>query len=156
MLLAPPRVPGGTSSIPGPGAPTTVARAGRLAPWQRGRVRPLIEEIFQALLARHRDAGRVHLNDISEVIGGRAVTYEEVEALIDRLEAAGLRVGEPLDERDVASLRTVLESARGLQARLGRRPTVAEIAAETGRPEHEIRRALEDAARARSGRQGTS
>lgn len=111
-------------------------------------MRPLIEEIFQTLLTRYRDTGRVHLDDLAEVIGGRAVTPEEIEALIDQLEAAGLQVGEPLDDRDVASLRAVLDGARLLQARLGRRPTVAEIAAETGRKEHEVRRALEDAARA--------
>ena len=114
-------------------------------------MRPLIEEIFQALLARHRDAGRVHLNDVSEVIGGRAVTPEEIEHLIDRLEAAGLPVGEALDDQDVDALRAVLESARRLQVSLGRRASVEEIAADTRRPAHEVRRALEQGGLPRGG-----
>ena len=106
-------------------------------------MRPLIEEILQALLARHRASGRVHLNDLAEVIGARAVTPEEIEHLVDRLEAEGLRVGEVLDDQDVGVLRAVLESARRLRASLGRRPSVEEIAADAGLPSHEVRRALE-------------
>ena len=110
-------------------------------------MRPLIEDILRELLARHRDSGRVHLNDLAEVIGVRAVTPEEIEHLIDRLEAEGLRVGEALDDQDVGALRAVLESARRLRASLGRKPTVDELAADTGRPPHEVRRALEHGGR---------
>ncbi len=128
------------------------ARASGGRPWQLSRVRPLIEEILLTLLARHRASGRVHLNDLAEVIGARAVTPEEIEHLIDRLEAEGLRVGEALDDQDVGALRTVLESARRLRASLRRQPTVDELAADTARPAHEVRRALEHARRtARSG-----
>lgn len=104
--------------------------------------------MLNELLARHRDAGHVHLNDLADVIGVAAITPEEVEALIDRLEAAGLRVGEDLDERDVGTVRAVLASARALQASLGRRPMVEEIAAASGLPAHAVRRALEHAAAA--------
>lgn len=111
-------------------------------------VRPLADSILSDLLARHRSEGRVHLNDIAEVIGGRAVTPEEIEAIIDGLEAEGLRVGEPLDGQDVNLMQMVLGSARRLRERLGRRPTVVEIAADAGCPEHVVRRALEQGASA--------
>ncbi len=112
-------------------------------------MRPVIQEILGELLARHRGRGRVHLDDLAEVIGVRAVTPEEIEHLIDRLEAEGLRVGEALDERDVGDLRAVLSSARRLQAALGRRPSVDEIARDTALPDHAVRRALEHAGRHR-------
>lgn len=105
-----------------------------------------LEAIFQELMGRHRAAGRVHLNNLAEVIGVRAVTAEDVEQLIDRLEAEGLRVGEALDGDDIDVLGAVLASARRLHASLGRRPTVEEIARDAGRAVHEVRRALEHGA----------
>jgi hypothetical protein len=111
-------------------------------------VRPVIETILRELLARHPPAGHVHLNDLAEVIGGRPVTPEEIEYLIDQLEAAGLRVGEDLDGQDVGVMRAVLASARRLRESLGRRPTVAEVASDAGLPVHEARRALEHGAAA--------
>jgi hypothetical protein len=115
-------------------------------------VRPVVEGILRELLARHPPAGHVHLNDVAEVIGGRAVTPEEIEYVVDRLEAAGLRVGEDLDDQDVSVIGVVLASARRLQTSLGRRPTVAEVACEAGLPSHTVRRALEHGAAASRGR----
>jgi hypothetical protein len=112
-------------------------------------MRPVVALILQEALTRHGASGRVHLDDLAEIIGGRAVTPEEIEALIDGLEAEGLRVGEDLDEQDVQDLDAVLASARRLQAALGRRPTVDEIAADTARPLHAVRRALGHARRTR-------
>lgn len=90
------------------------------------------------------------LNDIAEVIDRRAISYEEVEYIIDRLESEGLRVAEPLDPGDVEVLRAVLASARRLAAELGRRPTVGEIALACGHAPHAVRRALEQAGRAKA------
>ncbi|MGK4003129.1 sigma-70 domain-containing protein [Sorangium sp. So ce1036] len=111
-------------------------------------MRPVIDDIFQELLTRHQPTGRVDLNDIAEVVGRRPVSYEDVEHLIDRLEAAGLRVAEPLESGDVEVLRAVLVSARRLTSELGRRPTVGEIALASGHAPHTVRRALEQAGRA--------
>lgn len=111
-------------------------------------MRPFIDDILQELLTRHQPTGRVDLNDIAEVVGLRPISYEEVEHIIDRLEAAGLRVGEPLDTGDVDVLRAVLASARQLASELGRRPTVGEIALASGLAPHTVRRALEQAGRA--------
>jgi len=106
-------------------------------------MRPLIQSILDDLLARHRASGRVDLNDIEEVIGARAVSYDEVEHIVDRLEAEGLRVGESLDVIDVDVMKAVIAAARSLRASLGRTPTVVEIAASSGHPAHVVRRALE-------------
>jgi hypothetical protein len=109
--------------------------------------RPLIDGIVLELLARHQSSGRVDLNDIAEVIDARAVTYEEVDEIITRLESQGLRVGDTLTEREVDVLRSVVAAARRLDTTLRRRPTVEEIAAESGHSAHAVRRALEHGGR---------
>jgi hypothetical protein len=112
-------------------------------------VRAPLERILAELLARHGDGGHVHLNDLAEVIGTEPISPDEIEALVERLEASGLRVGEPLDSLDVLVIRETLASARRLRAALGRAPTVDEIAADAGHPAHAVRRALEHAAAAK-------
>ena len=111
-------------------------------------MRSLIETIVLELVGRHRVAGRVDLDDIAEVIDGRAVSYDEIDLIIGRLEAEGLRVGGPLSGQDVVVMRSVILSAHRLQQRLGRRPTVDEIAAECGHPARAVRRVLEQGRRA--------
>lgn len=113
----------------------------------REMARPLIDGIVIELLARHQSSGRVDLNDIAEVIDARAVTYEEVDAIITRLESEGLRVGDTLTEREVEVVRSVVAAARSLNTTLRRRPTVEEIAAESGHSAHTVRRALEHGGR---------
>jgi hypothetical protein len=110
-------------------------------------MRPVVEAIVAELLARHRASGRVHLNDIDEVIGAAPVSYDEVDELIARLEAEGLAVGEPPDDAAIVVMREVMASARRLRGASGRdrAPTVAEIAADSGHAEHLVRRALESA-----------
>lgn len=110
-----------------------------------------MQSILDELLARHRSDGRVDLNDIAEVIDARAVTFEEVELLIDRLEAEGLRVGEALTNQEIGVMRHVIVTGHKLSAKLRRRPTVDEIAVHSGHPPHAVRRALE---RARSAGRG--
>lgn len=85
----------------------------------------------------------MHLNDLAEVIGTRAVTYDEVELLITRLEEEGLRVGELLDTQDIDVMQAVLTVARRLRDTLCRPPTVDEVAAASGYAPHQVRRALE-------------
>jgi hypothetical protein len=111
-------------------------------------VRPIVEGILEELLTRHKDSGYTDLNDIAEVIGGRGVTYDEVEHLIVRLEAEGIRVGEPPEAPEIEVMRAVIGSARRLRVRLRRRPTVDEISEDIGYPPHAVRRALERGASA--------
>ncbi|MDI1476717.1 sigma-70 domain-containing protein [Polyangium sp. y55x31] len=106
-------------------------------------MRPVIQSIIDELYARHHPSGRVDLNDIAEIIGPRGVSYEEVDHIVDRLEALGLVVGEPIDANEVSVMKRVLGAARSLRTSLGRNPTIAEIAVSSGHPAHVVRRALE-------------
>jgi hypothetical protein len=108
-------------------------------------VRPLISAIYDELVTRHGDVKRIDLDDIDDVIGARAVTYEEVEYLVDRLEAAGFSVGEGIEAPDVEIMQLVLMQARSLQLSLGRKPTIDEIASASSKPSYVVRRALERA-----------
>jgi hypothetical protein len=119
-------------------------------------MRPLILSIVDGLLARHRATTRVDLNDISEMIGSRAVSYDEVEYIVARLEAEGFEVGEPMNASEVRVMRVVLSAARELRSSLRRTPTIAEVARASGHPAHVVRRALERgvAPRAARGRLG--
>jgi hypothetical protein len=110
-------------------------------------VRAVIQGIVDELLARHRSAGSVDLNDIAEVIDARAVSYEEVELIIARLEGEGLAVGEALTGHDIGVMRSVILAAHRLRAELQRHPTVDELASDCRIPAPAGRRAL---ARARS------
>ncbi len=103
----------------------------------------IVDEVVAALLDRRRRSQRLDLNDAAEVIGARAVSYDQVDEILLRLERAGHPVGEPAGPADVAELRRVLDAARALAARLGRKPTIDEIAAETGLASFVVRRALE-------------
>lgn len=108
-------------------------------------MRPLIAEIVEQLTLRHETTSRVDLNDIAEIIGTRAVSYEEVEQIIAELETRGCSVGGPPTAREMALLGEVLAAARTLRAKLERKPTVAEIAEEAAQPAFVVRRALENA-----------
>jgi hypothetical protein len=112
---------------------------------KRSVVRPLISTIFDQLVARHRDTKRIDLDDIAEVIGTGAVSYDEVEYLVDRLEAEGFSVGDGIGSTDVEIMQQVLAHARALRGSLGRNPTVDEIATTSGNPVFVVRRALERA-----------
>jgi len=112
---------------------------------KRTVVRPLISIIFDELVTRYRDEKRIDLDDIAEVIGLRAVTYDEVEYLVDRLEVEGFSVGKGIDASDVEIMQEVLAQARTLHGAWGRNPTVDEIASSLSRPVYVVRRALERA-----------
>ena len=114
-------------------------------------VRPIIDAIVRRLLARDADE-LIDLNDIEEAIGDRAVTYDEVDFIVARLEAAGRRVGEPKTAGEVEAIGVIVAAAHALRLELSRKPDVAEIAARCGLPERTVRRALEHVARMRSPR----
>jgi len=91
--------------------------------------------------------GRVDLDDLDEIIGDRAISYEQVDDLITRLESLGLRVGDELAGRDVDLIQRVVGAAARLQSDLGRPPRIEEIAREEGIPHYAVRRSLEQARR---------
>lgn len=117
-------------------------------------MRPELDAILEVLVAAHHDRGAeaapvVDLDAIADAVGTLAVSYEEVDALVEALEGRGLRVGEAPSEADVALVREVLRAARGLAAEGGQPPTLAALSARVGRHPIVVRSALRQATRAR-------
>ena len=101
-----------------------------------------LEAALQKLLAESEDSREVHLDRIGEAIGLAAAGTDDVEQLLARLEAKGRRVVAPQGGDGERKLARVLEAARALRTKLGRTPRPAEIAAETGLSEDDVRHAL--------------
>jgi hypothetical protein len=117
-------------------------------------MRPELEAILQVLVAAHRGHGPgpapgVDLDAIADAVGTLAVSYEEVDALVEALEASGLRVGELPSDADIALVRQVLAAARGLTTELGHSPSLGALSARVGRHPIVVRSALRQATRAR-------
>jgi hypothetical protein len=93
-------------------------------------------------LAASSASKEVTLDAIGEAIGARPVSPAEIEAIIDALEARGVRVVGPEGGGGEERLRVVVTTARALVAELGRKPRPAEIAERSGLTEDEVRRAL--------------
>ncbi len=105
-------------------------------------LRPSLDAVVRALLAASEGGRAVTLDAIGEALGTEAVSTEEVEAVMRALEAAGRAITGPEGARGAAALRVILPAARALAQRLGRRPTLREIAAETGIAVDDVRHAL--------------
>ena len=111
-----------------------------------------VQAIIDELVALHKLGEAVFpvdLNEVARVIGLRSVSYEEVERIVDALEAQGLCVGEDLSAVDVETLRRLMDAARELRQELGRPPSGAELGAKTGLPEATVAVMLRRARRAR-------
>lgn len=80
------------------------------------------------LVARSKAEGFVDIDDFAEGLAPLALTIEAIEIAIDLFEARGGVLRAPAGGGGPERLKTVLETARTLAQRLGRVPTVAEIA----------------------------
>lgn len=103
---------------------------------------PALRPIVERLLAESEDAREVHVDAIGEAIGTVNAGPAEIDAIFQALEAAGRTIVAPEGADLPAKLRVVLIATRQLAMRLGRRPTLAEIAAESGLPVEVVRHAL--------------
>ena len=122
MTECPPPTPAPTAAT----APTLTATA---------------ETILNVLLRETVGAEVVSLDLVAEAIGAAAVTMQDIEAILDALEAAGRRVeSEPRDPPK--ALAQVLKAVRSFSAVSGRRPTLPEIAQHSGLGVGEVRFAL--------------
>jgi hypothetical protein len=105
-------------------------------------LRPALEAVVKRLLASSEDGRAVTLDAIGEALGTEPVSGEEVDAMMSALEASGRAIRGPEGARGAEALRVILPAAKALAARLGRRPTLEEIAAETSLGVDDVRHAL--------------
>jgi hypothetical protein len=104
------------------------------------KLRPELEDIVKTLLAAGADG--TSLDELADAIGTLPVSYDEVDAMIERLESAGVDVQGPQPADLPAELGQVLATARALDKQLGRRPSASEVAESSGLSPAVVRRAL--------------
>lgn len=107
-----------------------------------GVIRSDLARVLARLLVASERTRKVTLDEVGEAVGVLPVSTDEVDALLTALEKAGRTVVGPEGARGVGNLQRVLPAARELAARLGRRPTLAELTEKTGLSEDEVRHAL--------------
>ena len=104
-------------------------------------LRPQLQEIVDAILAAHPEG--LSLNELSEELLTKPVTYADIDEIIGALEDAGVDLDRPDRPAGPEDLAKVLAAARALTAATGKRPTPEEIAARAGLTAPAVRRALE-------------
>lgn len=113
-------------------------------------MRTLSEPTLRTELARVVEAlcsGRdahlpIQLDEVGDALGSLAVTPDEIGLVLDALEARGFVVEAPAGGGLELHLRSVVLAAAALKGTLGRRPTLAEVAAHAGVAERDVRHAL--------------
>ncbi len=99
----------------------------------------VVDAVVKQLLAEYE--ATIPLDAVGEAIGDAAVTQADIEAIFDRLEAAGRTIVAPEGAQGVERLRVILPAARALRSK-GIVPTVTELATATGLTGSEVRAAL--------------
>jgi hypothetical protein len=102
---------------------------------------PALQAIFDAIMKAHPDG--LNLNQLSDELVNRPVSYPEIEQLIVALEEAGVNLEAPEPPARPEDLVSALAAARALTAETGNRPSVEEIAARAGLTPAVVRRALQ-------------
>jgi hypothetical protein len=101
---------------------------------------PHLQSLFDALLAAHPNG--LTLDELSEELSNKAVTYADIDELVGALEGAGLDLEADASVGHPDELARVLTAVRALIAETGQKPSTAEIAARTGLTATAVRRAL--------------
>lgn len=102
---------------------------------------PNLQVVFDQLMKAYPDG--LNLNQLSDELIHRPVSYPEIELLIAALEEAGVNLEAPDTLARPEELVSALTAARALTAETGKRPTVEEIAARAGLTPAVVRRALQ-------------
>lgn len=104
--------------------------------------RPEIEQAIATLLGISATSMQVSLDQIGDVLADIAVTTDEVDAVLTRLETAGRHIAAPKGGEAGRALQRVLSAARMLTTTLQRKPTVDELSQHTGIEPWLVRAAL--------------
>ena len=107
-------------------------------------LRPELQSIYDAIVAAHPDG--LTLNQLSDELVSRPVTYADIDELIGALEDAGFDLDGPEPEVPPetlkAELKAVLLAARELSGDIGQRPSAQQLAERTGLAPTVVLRAL--------------
>lgn len=106
-------------------------------------LRSELQQVIEQLLRESEASRQVTLDQIGDAIGARAVSYVDVDAVIDALESAGRVVEAGAKPRGEEHLQVIVRSIRELSLQLGRRPTQLEIAERTGLTQADVSHALQ-------------
>jgi Sigma-70 region 3 len=101
---------------------------------------PHLQPIFDAIVAAHPEG--LTLDELSEELIHRPVTYADIDEIIGALEDAGFDLEAPAPPPGPDDLARVLAAIRTLTAETGKRPSPSEIAERTGMSPITVRRAL--------------
>ena len=99
--------------------------------------------MIEQLLRESEASGHLTLDQIGDAIGARAVSYVDVDVVIDALESAGRVIDAGAKPRGEEHLQLIVRSIRELSVQLGRRPTQPEIAERSGLTQAEVSHALQ-------------
>lgn len=101
---------------------------------------PHLQPLFDALLAAHPNG--LTLDELSEELSNKPVTYGDIDELVGALEGAGLDLETAASVGQPDELARVLVAVRALIAETGKKPSTDEIAARAGLTPTVVRRAL--------------
>jgi hypothetical protein len=101
---------------------------------------PHLQELFEAIRTSHPDG--LTLDELSEELAAKSVTYADIDELIGALEAAGFDLATTGAAARPAELARVLEAVRAIIAETGQRPSPETIAARIGLTPTAVRKAL--------------
>jgi hypothetical protein len=101
---------------------------------------PPLQIIFEEIMAAHPEG--LTLDELSDELAPRRVTYADIDLIIGALEEAGFDLSGPERAARPEELARALTAARALAAETGKRPTAEEIAERAGLTVADVRRAL--------------
>jgi hypothetical protein len=103
-------------------------------------LRPELQAIFEAIMKSHPDG--LTLDQLSEELVTKPVSYADIDELIGALEEAGVDLDAPERPPRPEELAQVLAAVRSLTAETGLRPSTGQIATRAGLTPVAVQRAL--------------
>jgi hypothetical protein len=88
--------------------------------------------IIESLIASTKEGDAIELDALGEAIGARAISQDEINAMLDMIDARGRHIVTPDGGHGEATLKIVLDAARSLRIEHGRPPRAEEIATRAG------------------------
>ncbi|HVH41922.1 MAG TPA: sigma-70 domain-containing protein [Labilithrix sp.] len=105
-------------------------------------LKPELAKLVEDLLRGTKKGDSVSLDAIGDAVGARAISQDEIDAILVTIEKRGRRVASPAGGKGEAHLKLVIDAARTLRGELGRPARPEEIALKSGISLAEVQHAL--------------